>query len=160
MITVVALTVAPVCAQGTLDDGATLATETSNTTVGREYRLANGATAPTPGPRPPGDEEVATEDAEEALGLVPFDHWAYDAVQMLIDRGILVGYPDGGFRGDRAMTRYEFAMAISRLLDTFPEMEAGVGPRGPAGEPGPAGPAGPEGPRGEPGPQGPAGPQG
>ncbi|MGC9319566.1 MAG: S-layer homology domain-containing protein [Armatimonadota bacterium] len=160
VITVVALTVAPLCAQGTLDDGATLATETSDTPVGPEYRLANGATAPTPGPRPPGDEEVATEDAEEALGLVPFDHWAYDAVQMLIDRGILVGYPDGGFRGDRAMTRYEFAMAISRLLDRFPEMAAGVGAQGPAGEAGARGAAGPEGPRGEPGPQGPPGPQG
>jgi len=51
---------------------------------------------------------------------VPFDHWAYDAVQTLVDEGIIIGYPDGTFRGDRVMTRYEFAMAISRLLDIMP----------------------------------------
>ncbi|MGC9317621.1 MAG: S-layer homology domain-containing protein, partial [Armatimonadota bacterium] len=40
---------------------------------------------------------------------VPFDHWAYDAVQQLVEEGIIIGYPDGTFKGDRAMTRYEFA---------------------------------------------------
>ncbi|MBC7287187.1 MAG: S-layer homology domain-containing protein, partial [Armatimonadetes bacterium] len=88
---------------------------------------------------------------------VPFDHWAYDAVQTLVDKGIIVGYPDGLFRGDRAMTRYEFAMAISRLLDNLPKVSAQQGPPGPQG---PAGPAGPQGPAGPPGPQGPAGPPG
>ena len=89
---------------------------------------------------------------------VPFDHWAYDAVQTLVDKGIIVGYPDGLFRGDRAMTRYEFAMAISRLLDNLPK--AVQGKQGPPGPQGPAGPAGPQGPAGPPGPQGPAGPPG
>ena len=56
---------------------------------------------------------------------VPFDHWAYDAVQTLVDKGIIIGYPDGLFHGDRAMTRYEFAMAISRLLDNLPQAEIG-----------------------------------
>ena len=65
---------------------------------------------------------------------VPFDHWAYDAVQTLVDKGIIVGYPDGLFHGDRAMTRYEFAMAISRLLDNLPQAI-----RGEKGDPGPAG---------------------
>jgi hypothetical protein len=51
---------------------------------------------------------------------VPFEHWAYDAVQQLVDAGIIIGYPDGTFKGDRAMTRYEFAMAISRLLSADP----------------------------------------
>jgi len=72
---------------------------------------------------------------------VPFDHWAYDAVQKLVDQGIIIGYPDGTFRGNRVMTRYEFAMAISRLLDVLPRL---VTP-GPAGPEGPAGPAGPSG---------------
>lgn len=91
---------------------------------------------------------------------VPFDHWAYDAVQTLVDQGIIIGYPDGTFRGDRAMTRYEFAMAISRLLDIIPTA-TGVGPAGPAGAAGVAGPAGPAGPAGGPaGPAGPAGPVG
>ena len=55
--------------------------------------------------------------ASNPAETVPFDHWAYDAVQKLVDQGIIIGYPDGTFRGNRAMTRYEFAMAISRLLD-------------------------------------------
>ncbi|MCD6352200.1 MAG: S-layer homology domain-containing protein [Armatimonadetes bacterium] len=89
---------------------------------------------------------------------VPFDHWAYDAVQTLVDKGIIVGYPDGLFHGNRAMTRYEFAMALSRLLDNLPT--AVQGPKGDPGPQGPAGPAGPQGPAGPPGPQGPAGPAG
>ena len=100
---------------------------------------------------------------------VPFDHWAYDAVQQLVDAGIIIGYPDGTFKGDRAMTRYEFAMAISRLLTQIPEMEELRGPQGeqgPAGAAGAdagAGAAGEQGPQGEQGPagaQGPPGPQG
>ncbi|NLO04633.1 MAG: S-layer homology domain-containing protein, partial [candidate division WS1 bacterium] len=96
---------------------------------------------------------------------VPFEHWAYDAVQQLVDAGIIIGYPDGTFRGDRAMTRYEFAMAISRLLNQLPT-GGGAGERGPQGETGPAGPAGapgatgPAGPAGAPGATGPQGPAG
>ncbi|MBD3293257.1 MAG: hypothetical protein GF393_10055 [Armatimonadia bacterium] len=91
---------------------------------------------------------------------VPFEHWAYDAVQQLVDAGIIIGYPDGTFKGDRAMTRYEFAMAISRLLQQIPEMEELRGDTGPQGDRGPAGPAGADGAAGAQGPQGPAGPQG
>ncbi len=47
---------------------------------------------------------------------VPLNHWAYDAVQSLAAKGIVIGYPDGTFGGNRAMTRYEFAMAIARGL--------------------------------------------
>jgi len=47
---------------------------------------------------------------------VPLNHWAYDAVQSLAAKGIIIGYPDGTFGGNRAMTRYEFAMAIARGL--------------------------------------------
>jgi len=77
---------------------------------------------------------------------VPFDHWAYDAVNTLVQKGIIIGYPDGTFKGDRAMTRYEFAMAISRLLDVIPAGKDGKdgapGKDGAAGPPGQAGPAG------------------
>lgn len=48
---------------------------------------------------------------------VPTDHWAYQHVDKLQKRGIVIGYPDGTYGGKRAMTRYEFAIAISRLLD-------------------------------------------
>ncbi|MEI6503055.1 MAG: S-layer homology domain-containing protein, partial [Armatimonadota bacterium] len=50
---------------------------------------------------------------------VPFSHWAYDACQQLSDLGIIIGYPDGTWRGDRPLTRYEFAMAVSRIVDIF-----------------------------------------
>lgn len=94
---------------------------------------------------------------------VPFDHWAYDAVQKLVDNGIIIGYPDGTFRGNRAMTRYEFAMAISRMLDVVTKTPGGgggtgaAGTKGAAGEPGPVGPQGPAGVAGEQGAVGPAG---
>ncbi len=47
---------------------------------------------------------------------VPADHWAYDAVQSLAAKGIIVGYPDGTFGGNRTMTRYEFAEAVAKAL--------------------------------------------
>lgn len=34
---------------------------------------------------------------------VPFDHWAYDACDLLVKDGIIIGYPDGTFKGNRAM---------------------------------------------------------
>lgn len=91
---------------------------------------------------------------------VPFDHWAYDAVQKLVDQGIIIGYPDGTFRGNRAMTRYEFAMAISRMLDTLAKNPAMRGPAGPTGASGAAGAAGAKGAAGAAGAAGPAGPAG
>ena len=47
---------------------------------------------------------------------LPKNHWAYEYVQTLADRGLINGYPDGEFKGDRSMTRYEFAAIIYRAL--------------------------------------------
>jgi hypothetical protein len=55
--------------------------------------------------------------AAEMFADVPQDHWAYQAVNNLQERGIVIGYPDGTFGGKRAMTRYEFALAVDRLVD-------------------------------------------
>jgi len=58
--------------------------------------------------------------AQKAAGPfadVPTDHWAYSSVEKLRDAGIVIGYPDGTYGGRRAMTRYEFATAIARLMD-------------------------------------------
>ena len=44
---------------------------------------------------------------------VPADHWAYQSVDTLQKAGIVIGYPDGTYGGKRAMTRYEFAVAIA-----------------------------------------------
>jgi hypothetical protein len=46
---------------------------------------------------------------------VPTDHWAYDAIDMLQSEGIVEGYPDGTFKGNRSFTRYEMAMVVARL---------------------------------------------
>src|ERR1044071_425855 len=78
-------------------------------------------------------------------------HWAYESVDHLQKKGILIGYPDGYFRGKRTLTRYEFAVALERLLNNLPQNP------GPAGPPGPAGASGPPGARGEPGAPGPSG---
>jgi predicted nucleic acid-binding Zn-ribbon protein len=47
---------------------------------------------------------------------VPEKHWAYEYVKHLKDKGIVIGYPDGTFKGDRNITRYEEAAMISRLI--------------------------------------------
>ena len=47
---------------------------------------------------------------------VPLNHWAYDAVQSLAAKGIVIGYPDGTFGGNRTLTRYEFAEATARVM--------------------------------------------
>ncbi len=94
--------------------------------------------------------------AADPMDDVPFDHWAYDACDLLVQEGIIVGYPDGTFKGERALTRYEFAMALARLVEFASAGQAGEVPQ----QPGPAGPAGPPGPPGERGPQGPPGPPG
>lgn len=47
---------------------------------------------------------------------VPEKHWAADAVQKLVDMGLIEGYPDGTFKGDRPMTRYEYAMIVERMM--------------------------------------------
>jgi hypothetical protein len=54
--------------------------------------------------------------AQGPFADVPTDHWAYEAVNQLQQDGILIGYPDGTFGGKRAMTRYEFAVAIARMI--------------------------------------------
>jgi len=77
---------------------------------------------------------------------VPQSHWAYESVSDLQTKGILLGYPDGYFRGKRPLTRYEFAVALERALKNLPP--GTPGPAGPAGATGPAGPQGEVGPPG------------
>lgn len=47
---------------------------------------------------------------------VPFTHWAYDAVAKLTASGVITGFPDGAFKGNKTMTRYELAMVVARLM--------------------------------------------
>ena len=51
--------------------------------------------------------------------------WDYQALRSLVERyGCIAGYPDGTFRGNRAMTRYEFAAGLNACLDTVNELIA------------------------------------
>jgi len=59
--------------------------------------------------------------AHAAFSDVPRSHWAYDAIDYLEAEGFVTGYPDGTFRGENELSRYEFAMVISRIYDQFME---------------------------------------
>ncbi len=50
---------------------------------------------------------------------VPANSWAYKAVQDLAAKGLVIGYGDSTFRGDRLATRYEMAMVVARMLDMY-----------------------------------------
>ncbi|MCL5102839.1 MAG: S-layer homology domain-containing protein [Armatimonadetes bacterium] len=64
--------------------------------------------------------------AQGPFNDVPTDHWAYDAINQLQKDGVLIGYPDGTFAGKRAITRYEFAAAIARIIRMIPGPAAPV----------------------------------
>jgi len=92
--------------------------------------------------------------AQSPFADVKPTHWAYQAVTELQAKGIIKGYPNGYFQGQRTLTRYEFAVALQRALASLPA------PTGVAGPEGKQGPPGEKGADGAPGPQGPVGPPG
>lgn len=57
---------------------------------------------------------------------VPQNHWAYQYISQLAGNGILVGYPDGTFKGDAKMTRYEFATMLYRALQNGAPIDANM----------------------------------
>ncbi len=77
------------------------------------------------------DEESAVADGFEQVTSVsqltdvkPTD-WAFQALQSLVERyGCIVGYPDRTYRGDRALTRYEFAAGLNACMDRIQELIA------------------------------------
>ena len=58
----------------------------------------------------------ATAFAANPFSDVPTGHWAYAAVAKLAAAGIVDGYPDGTYKGDRTMTRYEMAQIVAKAL--------------------------------------------
>lgn len=58
---------------------------------------------------------------------IPANHWAYEYVKDLADKGLVEGYPDGEFKGDRAMTRYEYAAIIYRALQLGAPIDGKMG---------------------------------
>ena len=64
-------------------------------------------------------------DAQAAMFPdVPENHWAYEYVDGLREQGIIEGYPDGNFAGDRSMTRYEIAAMLYRALSKGVSLDA------------------------------------
>ena len=61
--------------------------------------------------------QKAGQDVDFEYSDLPKNHWAYDFVKKLSDKGYLNGYPDGTFKGDAKMTRYEFAAALWRAVN-------------------------------------------
>ena len=55
---------------------------------------------------------------------VSTDDWAYQAISDLSDQGVVEGYPDGTFKGERNMTRYELAQIIARLMAKEDQLNA------------------------------------
>ena len=55
---------------------------------------------------------------------VSTDDWAYQAVADLSDQGVVIGYPDGTFRGERNITRYELAQIVARMMAREDQMNA------------------------------------
>lgn len=54
---------------------------------------------------------------------VPENHWAYEAVQDLAAKNLVIGYPDGQFKGDRQLTRYEFAQIVYRAIQAGADVD-------------------------------------
>lgn len=59
---------------------------------------------------------AVTVSAANPFTDVSADDWAYQAVASLSDEGVIDGYPDGTFRGDKHVTRYEIAQIVARLM--------------------------------------------
>jgi len=59
---------------------------------------------------------------------VPASHWAFDAINKLSDKGIVQGFPDGKFKGNKGLTRFDLAMVTAKMLAYVEQMfESGVG---------------------------------
>jgi len=72
-----------------------------------------------------GETEGQVTSVSQLSDVRPTD-WAFQALQSLVERyGCIAGYPDGTFRGNRAMTRYEFAAGLNACLDKVSELIRG-----------------------------------
>ncbi|ASN83245.1 S-layer homology domain-containing protein [Deinococcus ficus] len=74
------------------------------------------ASAQTTAPAPA--TPAAPVTATPIITDVPAGHWAREAIILLVQKGVILGYPDGTFRGQGTLTRYEAAQIFARLLQT------------------------------------------
>ena len=64
----------------------------------------------------------AAADKSKLYSDVPTSHWAYKAVEDLTQKGLIVGLPNGTFKGNKPLTRYSFAVVVSRMLERYAEL--------------------------------------
>lgn len=57
--------------------------------------------------------------AGQAFTDVPAGHWAYDSLNRLAENGVLKGYPDGSFKGDKLVTRYALSLIVANMLSNI-----------------------------------------
>ncbi len=57
------------------------------------------------------------------------DHWAYESVEKLAEKGLVLGYPDGKFLGGRSLSRYEMATIIARIIEMIESEHADMNSR-------------------------------
>jgi hypothetical protein len=87
--------------------------------------LGHGAIAPLSRAESVISEEMEQVTAVSQLGDVQPTDWAFQSLQSLVERyGCIAGYPDQTFRGNRALTRYEFAAGLNACLDRINELIA------------------------------------
>src|SRR5580693_2003465 len=77
---------------------------------------AAAADAPPPVPGMTG-EQIDAQAQIDALKDIPSNSWAYQSIVQLVNDGIIVGYPDGTFKGNRPMTRYEAVVMVERAVE-------------------------------------------
>jgi len=70
---------------------------------------------------------VMPASAAEPFTDVPKDHWAYDAIDKLIQSGYMDGFADDTFRGRKVVTRYEMAMTLAKVLTKVEDVETAGG---------------------------------
>ena len=66
------------------------------------------------------------QDQNTVFPDVPENHWAFEAVDDLAKRGLIIGYEDGMFKGDRVLTRYEFAEVLHRAIKRAKELNVPI----------------------------------
>jgi len=88
--------------------------------IGSSLGIASMALAQTP--------TADTAASPTAFPDIPENHWAYQAIQDLANKGLVKGYPDGKFLGSRELTRYEFASVIDRILQELEDIKSAPAP--------------------------------
>jgi hypothetical protein len=86
--------------------------------------FAQGATNPTGQVDNPNAQTQNQKPAE--LKDIPAGHWASEAIKVAANCGIVRGFPDGTFRGNEPVTRYQAAAIVARLLDAVRNGECGI----------------------------------